>query len=609
MNPRRRGGLSWIRPVALLASLALAPVPIHGQVRDTARVDTLRVDTLLADTLQAEQDTLLPPPLLVDWPSPQPQHPDLAGLVWTWDRDALLSEGAVTLLDLLGRIPGVVGFRSGVFLQPEAATSYGGGAGRTVVEWDGYVLDPLSSASLDLSTIELVHLREVRVERRGDLLRIRLRSDAPRDAQPYSRIEAGVGEPSANLFRGILLSPRFLLGPVGLAVERVELEGAGRPQPADMFTGWLRWGLLSESRGVELVLRSDRLTRDPESPRPLDLSRQDLVVRGRTRLAEGVVAEAYLGRSGETLDETDPAIPDSLRARIDRSSSQAGLRLGWDASRFDLDAAVRWRSSDFLPRIDLEATALAVPSEKLELGATVSHQRWTDGPSTSSWNVSAAVMPLGGVRAFVEYSDGERAAPVYDDTIGVPRVGSRSSVRGGVHLSRGRMAIGFAGLRLESDSVLTFGLPSDGAARSVPGGSVDGWEATLRLPIAGTWLSGYGTYSSWTGGVRWAYLPSSLRLAGLQVHTVPLESGNFELLVRIEAATRGSMSAPPLVPEEPPPQVAERTLLNAYLQIRIIDVRIYARFDDMIGEDIEDLPGLGIRGPRILYGVKWNFWN
>jgi hypothetical protein len=49
---------------------------------------------------------------------------------------------------------------------------------------------------------------------------------------------------------------------------------------------------------------------------------------------------------------------------------------------------------------------------------------------------------------------------------------------------------------------------------------------------------------------------------------------------------------------------------DAYLQIRIIDVRIFGRFEDMIaGRDPIEVTGRPIIGPRIFYGVKWQFWN
>jgi hypothetical protein len=96
---------------------------------------------------------------------------------------------------------------------------------------------------------------------------------------------------------------------------------------------------------------------------------------------------------------------------------------------------------------------------------------------------------------------------------------------------------------------------------------------------------------------------------GLRIHTIPLESGNFELFARLEAVHRSEINGPPPAAGEPAPATPSRTLFDGYLQIRIIDVRIWIRLDDLAGNEVEDLPGLPIRGPRIFYGVKWSFWN
>jgi hypothetical protein len=52
-----------------------------------------------------------------------------------------------------------------------------------------------------------------------------------------------------------------------------------------------------------------------------------------------------------------------------------------------------------------------------------------------------------------------------------------------------------------------------------------------------------------------------------------------------------------------------RTLLNLDLVLRILDVQAFLRYEDASNEDPFDIPGHVINGPRILYGVKWHFWN
>jgi hypothetical protein len=138
---------------------------------------------------------------------------------------------------------------------------------------------------------------------------------------------------------------------------------------------------------------------------------------------------------------------------------------------------------------------------------------------------------------------------------------------------------------------------------------VTGWEAQGRLRLLGDWLYAAGHYTTWLSGTRWAYLPASTFRAALETHAVPLPSGNLEIIARVEGLNRGSMLVPSAAGEETGPELGARTVLNAYLHIRIIDVRIFARLDDLTAQNVEDVRSLPVRGPRFVYGVKWNFWN
>ncbi len=559
------------------------------------------------DTTGAAQDTALPPPLLVPWPARRGAGDEVG--VWTWDRDALAREAAYSLLDLLNGVPGIATFRGGVFLQPEAATFDGGGAGRTEIDIDGYVLDPLTAASLDLSLVSLGTLDHVRVERRMDRLRISLSTVEPEDARPFSRIEAAVGQPRANLFRGGLLSPRVLLGPFGFAVERIESQGSGQIRPADDFDTWLKWGLLREDRGVQLEWRGNSLNRDPDSEIPLKRSRGDLVLRARNRFAPDLVGEAYYASSNESVEPTDPAIPDSLRSTRKESSRQIGLRGALERDRFGADAALRLRDNDALARWQAEFTAHGAPIDRANVSARATLADWRTR-RTHEFAASAAFQPLLGIRLFGEISSGVAGTPVRGDTARPgPAFSDRSAWRAGLEVRRRGIEAGAAGVHVEMDSVAAFGFPGDTANPVVRGGTVTGWEAWARVPLGPDWLSGSLTYSNWTSGTRWAYLPASTLRATVDLHAIPLESGNLELTGNLEVLQRGVLAAPPAVPGDPLIDVRARTRINVYLQIRIIEIRLFIRWEDLEAGDIVDLPGFAIRGPRIVYGVKWTFWN
>ena len=191
--PRRQAArcIAAFGAFVLLAAALLGPADAHGQrpVRrppipppDTvARPDTLvRRDTTaveprdsVAAAVPDSASPAVPAPAAPDT-TPIPQLPRLyaeaardgeAG-VWTWDQTALLASGALTLTDLLERIPGVTGVRYGFVGLPETVASLGS-AGNIELVLDGYVIDPLGAAALDLSRIELAELGHVRVERRA----------------------------------------------------------------------------------------------------------------------------------------------------------------------------------------------------------------------------------------------------------------------------------------------------------------------------------------------------------------------------------------------------------------------------------------------------------
>ncbi|MGD8278710.1 MAG: hypothetical protein PVH00_11815, partial [Gemmatimonadota bacterium] len=464
-------------------------------------------------------------------------------------------------------------------------------------------------AALDISTIELAALDHVRVERRMDRLRISLRTLEPDDPRPFSRIEAGVGQPRANLFRGLLLSPRVVAGPLGFAIERIEGQGSGRVRPADSFDTWVKWGLLREDRGIQLEWRGNTLNREPESEIPLKRKRSDLVIRARRRFAPDLVGEAYYASSKESIELTDAAIPDSLRSTRKVSSHQIGLRTALERDRFGGGVALRFRDNDALARWQADLTAHVSPIARADLSARATLADWRSR-TTRDYAASASVRPFDALRVFGELSSGTAGAPVRGDSLRTgPAFTDRSTWRAGLEVHYGSIAAGAAGVHVEMDSVAAFGFPGDTTSPVVRGGAVTGWEAWARVPLGPEWLSGSVTYSNWATGTRWAYLPASTLRAALDLHSSPLPSGNLELTGRLEMLRRGLLAAPQPVPDDPLIDVPAQTRINAYLQIRIIEIRLFLRWDDMEGDDVADLPGFGIRGPRIVYGVKWVFWN
>ncbi len=594
----------WPGSMVLWLGLACGwATPAAAQVRDTTAV---RRDTTVAP---ADTTPAPPPPPFVTLSRTWAQR--RAAGTWYWDRAALATSGAVSLLDLIASIPGALTLRAGSFLQPEVASVFGGTAPRLEVELDGYILDPLTASTLDLSNIELNPWSEVLVERRLDVLRIRLRSAAAEDARPYSRVEAGVGQPDTNLFRGIFLAPRVLVGPFGFSLDRVDTDGSNGRQAADNFNAWLKWGWIREAGGLQLELRRTNLNREPESPWPGTQRRQDLILRGRLRFAPALTAEGFVGHSlveGADFD-LDPV--DSIPPRdIERTSLQAGARARFALPNIWFEGTVRTRDQIALPRLQLDLAAGVGRHGTGAVEAQLTQAHWRQVPSTLAINMRAEAGPFFGVTPFAEWMTGKRAAPLYDDTTALGAlIDDRSGYRLGVDADARGFAASGALVHMETDSVPAFRLPFDSAALQFPGGSVTGIEVSARAPLFVNWLAATGSLLRWNSGTRWAYLPEQVARGAIELRASPLASRNVEFIGRLEALHRGSMLAPDPADITTLRSLGARTLINGYFQIRIIDVRIFIRSDDMTGNEVEDLPGHLVRGPRLMYGVQWQFWN
>jgi hypothetical protein len=598
------------KPGALLLLLCalLTPAAAGAQEPPPPPVDTIpavRADTVLA------ADTLPPPPFLR---FPRAATPGRATGVWAWDRAALLAETALTLGDLLDRIPGVDVFRTGTFLQPEVAGAFGGTSDRIEIVRDGFVIDPLQSSAVDLATIRLVQLAEVIVERRVDLLRITLLTDEPVAREPYSRVEAGLGQPPVNMFRGVILGPRVFFGPLSAAVERIDTEGRRGLEPADIFETWAKWGYTRQSFGVQAEIRRWTLRRRSGSPWPFDEDRDELVLRARAAPVAGLTTEAYVGRTDSERFPRAAAGGDTARLGRELRSVQSGLRAAWEREGIGGGyAALRFRTGQGLPRTQLDVGARAELGALLTGGVDVTHTAWEAGPARLASRIHASAAPIDALRVFAEAASGSRAAPfravLSDDDRREPIGSERTALRGGAEASFGRFTFGAAGLRVETDSVPGFGMPFDSAIAILPGGASNAVEAWGRVALPRLPLVLDGWIVEWIDAGAWSYVPArSWRLA-LETAISPLPSGNLDVRGRVEARYRGQMLAPSAVNQEVVVATNAYTAGSASLQIRIIDIVIFGRYDNFGDRALGDLPGRPAPGPRFYYGVKWSFWN
>ncbi|HEX7052020.1 MAG TPA: Plug domain-containing protein [Longimicrobiales bacterium] len=610
-RPRPRPGVVVLGgAVALLLAIASAaraqdpkrrPPPVRPDTL-APRPDSLGVppdslpprDSLAADTL---------PPVEVVVPFPRGGAPGWSVGVWEWDREALLATAAVTLADLLERIVGTTPIRSGFIGAPEAVGAWGATAGRVDVVLDGFALDPLAGGSPDLSRIELIHLRRVRVERRLGGLRIELETLAPTEHEPYTMIEAGTGDLDAQVFRGLFMAPRVLGSPLAVGIDRIDSDGLRGQEPADRFTAWLKYGIISGSTGLEFELRQSSMERQVVENGVADVregSRQDWTVRARGAPVPGLTAEGFFGMSAVDgrLTGTD----------VNAQSAQAGARAAYQGEDAWAAGAVRLRSGAVLPQVEATLSGGARLPARLRVGGDVLLAQWADGPGTVAYGIRSEIGPFAGIRPFVEFSGGERGVPGLPGTGDAPVITDRTAFRAGAEYSRGGLHAGAARVVLRADSLPDFGLPFDGTGRLFPAGELQGWELTGRVPLLWEPLSFEGWYTRWSGANPWIYIPFESWRAALVYHDSPLESGNLEILARLEGYGRGPMATP--APDAGVTAVPARTSFDFYLQIRVMSVRAFLRWENILHRlDLEDLPGRVLPGQRVFYGVKWEFHN
>jgi hypothetical protein len=179
-------------------------------------------------------------------------------------------------------------------------------------------------------------------------------------------------------------------------------------------------------------------------------------------------------------------------------------------------------------------------------------------------------------------------------------------------LDLGRASGTAALVSVDQDFAWPFGLPFDRTAVPVPVGAAQGLEAHGRIVLWPGYLALSSWITDWREAEGWAWLPSRSWRTALELHTLPLPSGNLEIFARAEAHMRGSVQAFDAAAAEGSGgfvTLPAYTTADYYLQIRIIDVRIFIRGEDVLGNDIQEVPGRIYRGTRIFYGVKWELRN
>jgi hypothetical protein len=605
--------------------------------RDSAQV-AIPGEAVRADTLPgAKQDTAPPDstiaaPTFPDHPLP-PTH-GFSDASWTFGPAELQYFHGLSLADLLDRIPGLVLTRSGGFGRPLGVSPFASGGGRFRVYLDGYELRPLGSSIPDLQRIPMVNLQSVRIQRGLEEIRVDITSLRLADVRPLAQIEGMDGDLATRALRGLFTRPigKHFLGEVALDVD--QSEGARRRQKFRETSTLTRLGYaFSPTWGVQAEYRVTKLSSEntltiSEAVVEENSDRGEAILRGRGLLAGRVNVEAMVGRS-----LLSPAANDSVTRRV--RSLQADLRLTMPLRIGMLAAGARlhrgqeeswapdqrevWGRLDFAPGRLLAASAEV---RQLSLGG-VNGVEATGSLRAGPWKgVSVFGQVAGGsrgIRFLLDTTEVMKAITGIGgggartlDTVSVRELrtldGSLNAVRGGAELDRGLVHLGAAFLHHRVEQTAPYGVPFDVGAPLQPGLAVSGVEAYGSIPLYFRELTLEGWYQRWLKVPDRVYLPAQLGRAAIQFRG-RYKGGNLEPTIRLEMVGRdqalawdSTTSANVLIPRY--------AIFNWFVQVRIIDIRVFWRFENAFVERGEyDVPSGIIPGPRALYGVRWFFRN
>jgi hypothetical protein len=562
--------------------------------QDTAppAVDTIRTQP---DTV-VRRDTIMAPLARAEFP----MTVDAAGR-YHWTREELFAGGGLTLLELLERVPGATGFRSGWIASPAHVTWLGGG-GRVRVFYDGIEIEPFDARTgglLELGEIQLWTLEEVLVERGADELRVHVRSWRVDRTSTASRTDVFTGDEDTNLYRGFI-GRRFAHGEA-LQAGFQQYGTSGIPSGGgDELSLVARLGWAGKRASIDGFGTRARRQRNVQSrddgyqiPR-VNFIRRDAYARiGTGDPDRGGWAQVVLASQAFTRERIDPVgIPlDSIEDN--RSRNQLVAAIGWSADV--LRASLTSRTYSGGDGFQSVAGRIAIDHR---LGAVAALAEWRDGDSSSLGEVAARFTPvsflsLGGTAAVRRAAGGADAEDVL-------------SARGEVALRLGQVWLTGGIVTLDSIHVTaptifdsTFIANDEGRATALFGG-VRGrvWRAIHADVFAFRWeRQGF-------------YRPQLQVRSEVYVRTRWLKrfpSGHFGALLSVRHDYRDGIS----FPRSTGPLVARSSHeLNSLLEIRIVDAVLFWRQRYTIGQQANEfVPGYAVPRQTTLYGVRWDFWN
>jgi len=531
------------------------------------------------------------------------------GPQYEWNRAQLFATGALTLADLLDRIPGVTTFRSGWLATPQAAMA-AGDFRRLRVFYDGVeidALDEMTGGVLDLSTVQLWTLEHLTIERSASEVRLHLRSWRVENTDPYTRADVATGNEDTNLYRGFY-GKRFDNGGVlQLAGQQYGVTSSRFAGAGDGLSLLARIGMARKTWSIDAFVNRLHATRDIQRPaasvpsKPpilsLDATHTDAYLRAAVGGVDGPWAQvtiASLGFKGTTGPNRSVGAtqPDTTERR--RSETQYNLGAGYTIRPARIELIDRLRAIDgstynsVSGRLDF-ATSFGV------LSGFVEHDGLRDLTSADA-GIRLQPLPFLAVAGSIAQSTQTGVAG------SVPRL---TSVRGEVGLKLFRPWLSIGMIRTDKTPGLA-PVVFDTLFLPALAGRATAKTASIRGPIA----RGFGI-DAWI--TRWddvrPYQPEYQSRSEINYSNAFLKRfprGDLEMRVagiyEYRAPTIFPLGAGDI-------RLAPAKTLSALLEIRIIRAVVSYQQRNILAYQYQIIPGFEM--PRVLaiYGVRWEFWN
>jgi hypothetical protein len=538
------------------------------------------------------------------------------GPQYEWNREQLFATGALTVVDLLDRIPGITTYRSGWLATPQTAT-YNADFRRVRIFYDGIELDALDNTTgglIDLSTVQLWTLEHLSIERTASEIRLYMRTWRAENTDPYTRVDIATGNEDTNLYRGFY-GKRFDNG--GVLQFAGQQYGVASPRFAGAGDGLSllsRIGIARKTWSVDGFVNRTHATRDIQrsataSGRPpvlaLDATHTDAYLRAAVgRVGSGPWAQATvasLGFKGTTAPDKSVGAtsqPDTLPRK--NSETQYNLSAGYTLGPARVEVQDRLRAlggasyNSVSGRLDV-ATPFAV------LSGFAEHDGFRQ---VTNLDAGIRLQPL----SFIAMAGSVgRTAPTSQSN---PNAAFGSAPNG--TSARGEVALRIFGPWVSVGMITadkTQGLAPivyDTLLLPTASGRTKASTGSIRGPIGrGFGIDAWITRWDSTGNYQPRYESrSEINFANNFRKRFP--RGDFEVRVAGVYEYRGHNIFPSSAGDL---RIGAAKTLSALLEIRIIRAVISYQQRNILAYPYAVIPGFEM--PRVLaiYGVRWDFWN